>query len=81
MTTFDQELLAVIRDQPQPIYGVPLRQQIEARMLRPVSYGEVYAAAERLECAGLIRSWQGEATPQRGGRRKRYFQSVNVEAR
>jgi len=33
----------------------------------------VYAALERLEAKGLVASRLGEATPERGGRAKRYF--------
>jgi DNA-binding PadR family transcriptional regulator len=35
--------------------------------------GSVYAVLERLEAKGLMKSRLGEATPERGGRAKRYF--------
>jgi DNA-binding PadR family transcriptional regulator len=35
--------------------------------------GAVYAALERLEQKGLVRSALGDPTPERGGKRKRLF--------
>ena len=39
-----------------------------------VSLSSVYAALDRLEGKGLVRSELGDATPERGGRAKRYYQ-------
>ncbi len=36
--------------------------------------GSLYATLERLESHDLVSSALGEATPERGGRAKRYFQ-------
>jgi DNA-binding PadR family transcriptional regulator len=65
-------LLALIRLQPDA-YGVPIAREIEERGKRTVALGSVYAALERLEKRGLVRSELGEATEVRGGRAKRYF--------
>src|SRR2546422_8167031 len=54
-------------------YGVPISQEIEKRSGREVAIGSVYAALERLEDKGFVVSELGEATPERGGRAKRYF--------
>ena len=54
-------------------YGVPLARELGARRGREVSIGSVYASLERLETKGLVSSKLGEATPERGGRAKRYF--------
>jgi PadR family transcriptional regulator PadR len=54
-------------------YGVPILDEIAARTGRPVSRAAVYIALRRLEAKGLLRSRLGEATPERGGRAKRYF--------
>jgi DNA-binding PadR family transcriptional regulator len=48
--------------------------EIEARTTRVVSPGAIYTALDRLERRGLVRSRLGEPTPQRGGKRKRYYQ-------
>jgi DNA-binding PadR family transcriptional regulator len=54
-------------------YGVPISREIERHTGRDVAYGTVYATLERLQEKGLVSSNLGEATPQRGGRAKRYF--------
>jgi PadR family transcriptional regulator, regulatory protein PadR len=65
-------MLALIR-LGDDAYGVPISQEIEERSGREVAIGSVYAALERLERKGLVTSKLGEATPERGGRAKRYF--------
>lgn len=54
-------------------YGARVRQTVEEATGRSVSIGAVYATLDRLERKGFISSFQGEATPERGGRAKRYF--------
>ena len=54
-------------------YGVPISREIEKQTGRAVAFGTVYATLERLQQKGLVRSDLGEATPERGGRAKRYF--------
>ena len=65
-------MLAVIR-LGEGAYGVPISREIEQHTGRDVAYGTVYATLERLQEKGLVSSNLGEATPQRGGRAKRYF--------
>ncbi len=65
-------LLALIR-LGDDAYGVTIRREIEERAMRPTSIGAVYATLDRLEEKGMVSSRIGEATPQRGGRPKRYF--------
>jgi len=38
-----------------------------------VSIGSIYTTLDRLERRGFVSSRQGEPTPERGGRAKRYF--------
>jgi PadR family transcriptional regulator PadR len=65
-------MLALIR-LGENAYGVPISQELEDITGREVAVGSVYAALERLEDKGLVTSQLGEATPERGGRAKRYF--------
>ena len=65
-------LLAVIR-LDDAAYGVTISRTLEAGTGREVAIGSVYAALERLQDKGLVRSRLGEPTPERGGRAKRYF--------
>src|ERR1700728_3892116 len=52
-------------------YGAAIRAEIEATTGRKCSIGALYTTIERLETKGLLTTWMGDATPQRGGRSKR----------
>jgi len=70
-------LLALIRLKDNA-YGVTIRRELIERTGRDVSIGAVYTTLERLEGKGYVSSRVGDATPQRGGRAKRFF---GLEAR
>lgn len=65
-------LLTIVR-LGEEAYGVPLARELTAMRGRNVAIGSVYAALDRLEDKALVSSTLGEATPERGGRAKRYF--------
>jgi DNA-binding PadR family transcriptional regulator len=65
-------LLGVLRLGDQA-YGAAIRQEIHARSGRDVSINAVYTTLDRLEAKGLLRSWTGEPTAQRGGRRRKFY--------
>lgn len=65
-------LLAILRLQPVA-YGVALQKELKQRTGREYSTGAIYAVLDRLEGKGFVKSKQGEATPERGGRAKLYF--------
>jgi PadR family transcriptional regulator, regulatory protein PadR len=65
-------LLAVLRLRDNA-YGVTIRQAVDAATERTTSIGLIYTTLERLEVKGFVRSHQGDPTPERGGRAKRYF--------
>ena len=67
-------LLAVLQLPPEDSYGTRIRAAIEERTGRTVAPGAIYTALARLEGRGLVRSWLGEPTAQRGGKRKRHYQ-------
>jgi PadR family transcriptional regulator PadR len=52
-------------------YGASIREEIETTARRKCSIGALYTTIERLEAKGLVTTWMGEATPERGGRAKR----------
>ena len=64
-------LLTVVR-LGEDAYGVSITAEIEKIRSGPVSTSAVYAALDRLADRGLVRTVLGEATPERGGRAKRY---------
>jgi DNA-binding PadR family transcriptional regulator len=55
-------------------YGVAIKDEIEARLKRDVSMGAMHTALLRLEEKGFIRSHNGEATEERAGRPRKYFE-------
>lgn len=69
----EQTVLAAVRRLRENAYGMTIRREILDRAGRDVSIGAVYATLERLEKKGFVSSRTGEATPERGGRAKRYF--------
>jgi PadR family transcriptional regulator PadR len=73
---FEQVLLyAVIALQASPpgACGPTIRQTIHHRTGRVISPGAIYTALDRLEQRGFVRSSLGEPTPERGGKRKRFY--------
>lgn len=55
-------------------YGVSIKTEIETRLNRKVSVGALQTALKRLEEKGYLKSREGEATEERAGRPKKYFQ-------
>ena len=67
-------LLGVLRLELQDsAYGAAIRQEIHARSGRDVSINAVYTTLDRLEGKSLLKSWVGDPTPQRGGRRRKFY--------
>lgn len=65
-------LLALLR-LGNDAYGMEVRQEIQERTGREVSYGAVYTTLDRLERKGYVAHRVGERLPERGGRARRYF--------
>jgi DNA-binding PadR family transcriptional regulator len=70
---FEQLVLFGVMRLEDEAYGAAIRQEIHARSGRDVSINAVYTTLERLERKGLLRSWVGEPTAQRGGRRRKFY--------
>jgi DNA-binding PadR family transcriptional regulator len=71
---FELVVMLVVIRLGEDAYGVPISREIEQQTGRAVAFGTVYAALERLQKKGLLSSRLGDATPERGGRAKRYFE-------
>lgn len=65
-------LLAVLR-LGDDAYGAAIRREIEERAGRELSISATYVTLERLEAKGFLKSWIGEPTTLRGGRRRKHF--------
>jgi len=70
---FEQVVLLAILRLDDDAYGVTIRSEIAACTGREPAPGALYTTLDRMEEKGLVESRMGEATPQRGGRAKRYF--------
>lgn len=53
-------------------YGVTIVDEIERRTGRQVAHAAVYITLRRLEQKGLLESWKGEPTAERGGKARRF---------
>lgn len=70
---FEQAVMLTVSRLRDSAYGVPIWKQLSEQTGREVSIGAVYTTLDRLERKGLVTSRTGDPTPERGGRRKRYF--------
>jgi PadR family transcriptional regulator, regulatory protein PadR len=72
--SFEYQILSVLINQPRDAYGSTIMERLAADTGREPSVGAIYTALDRMERKGFVSSWWGEATAERGGRRKRYYQ-------
>ena len=70
---FEQLVLIAIVRLEEEAYGATIRREIEGRTGRRLSISAVYTTLDRLEQKGAVRSWVGEPTAERGGRRRKFF--------
>ena len=75
---FEYLLLSAAARLGEDAYGAAIRREIEAATKRRCAVGALYTTLDRLEAKGLVTTWMGDPTPQRGGRPKRM---VRVTAR
>jgi PadR family transcriptional regulator, regulatory protein PadR len=68
---FEYLLIAAAAGLGDKAYGAAIRLEIAATTGRTCSLGALYTTIDRLEAKGLIVTWMGAATPERGGRAKR----------
>src|SRR5688500_20204187 len=71
---FEEIVILTIGILHKEAYGVSIKKEIESRLSRSVSMGALHTALVRLEDKGYIKSFNGEATEERAGRPKKYFQ-------
>ena len=70
---FEELTLLAVLALGDTAYGVPVQELIEREAGREVTLGAVYAALERMERKGLLRSTFSDAVAERGGKRRRVF--------
>jgi DNA-binding PadR family transcriptional regulator len=67
------QVLAVLLEHPRDAYGVTIMRRLAQRTGRARSLAAIYATLDRLQGKGMVGSWWGEPTAERGGRRKRLY--------
>jgi PadR family transcriptional regulator PadR len=70
---FEQIVLLALIRLGDDAYGVSVSREIARRTGRDATLGTVYKTLMRLETKKLVRTRIGEPTPERGGRRKKYY--------
>jgi DNA-binding PadR family transcriptional regulator len=70
---FEEVVLLTVAVLAPHAYSVSIAEELEQETKQTVSTGAVHAALQRLEQKGYVTSLLGEATAERGGRRKRMF--------
>ena len=78
---FEQLVLMALVRLGDDAYGAAIRRDLEAHTDRRLSISAVYTTLDRLEQKGCVRSWIGEPTPERGGRRRKYVALQPLGAR
>lgn len=70
---FEELVLLTVAVLNHRAYGVAIADELERQTGRSANISAVHAALHRLEEKGMLVSHLGEATAERGGRRKRLF--------
>lgn len=71
---FEELVLLTVGVLFRDAYGVSVKKEIEDRFSRKVSVGALQTALKRLEDKGYVKSHEGEGTPERAGRPRKYFE-------
>ncbi len=78
---FEEIVLLTVAVLNESAYGVAITDELERQTGRSVSISAVHAALHRLVEKGMLNSQLGEATAERGGRRKRLFSVTALGSR
>ena len=75
---FEIIVLAALVRLGDDAYGVTILNEIETRAGRSVTVGALYSTLSRLEQKSYVKARMGDATAERGGRAKRYFEITEI---
>ena len=73
---FEELVLLTVIVLQEEAYGVEIKRELENRLDTTLSVGSIQSALKRMEEKGFLNSVFGEATPQRGGKRKRIYSAT-----
>lgn len=72
--TLELHILLAVRRLGRNAYGVSIAEELAKETNQQYSFGAIYTTLERLREKRFVRSRRGEATKERGGRAKTYFE-------
>ena len=75
---FEELVLLVSAILHENAYGVSVMDEIGRQVNRRVNISAVHTALDWLDKKGFLSSYEGGATTERGGRRKRFFKVTNL---
>ena len=70
---FEQMVMLSIMRLESGAYGLAIKDELEAVAGRSPSSGGLYTTLDRMEKKGLVESYPGEVSEERGGRPRRYL--------
>lgn len=73
LTRMEEILLLTIHQLGTEAYGVTIKSKVEETLEKSVSVGAIYVPLDRLAKRGLLKTRQGDPSPERGGRSKKYY--------
>lgn len=77
----EQMILLTLARLDGQAHGAAIAMELEERVGRRVAPGALYTILERLQAKGCVEAWIGDATPERGGRRKKVYKLLPEGAR
>jgi DNA-binding PadR family transcriptional regulator len=73
LTRIEEILLISVNQLVSDAYGVTIKSRVEELLEKTMSVGAVYVPLDRLAKRGYLATWQGDPSPERGGRSKKYY--------
>ena len=70
---FEQVVLLALLRLGNGTWGAAIRRDIQERIGRELPVSVVYVTLQRMERKGFVKSYVGEPTKERGGRRRRHY--------
>lgn len=70
---FEELVLLMVAALHDEAYGVAILEELESKLGKKVNVSAIHVALKRLENKGFTKSRYGGITPERGGRRKKFY--------
>lgn len=75
---FEHIVLLSVLSLKNKAYGLAIKNHLQESVNRTVAIGALYSTTGRLQNKGLLTSTKSGATPERGGKAKRYFEVTSL---